>query len=176
MSDTKRNDSSETAYNTLLSSEEGDTVSVRVDDFDNSRYSNSYNPRTISGEVDNVIEDVGHSAGEIQRSVVIGDPWEDGCVVDCGDTSENQLGVSGGSSYTYLKAWRPRAVKDRNLLGQVTVAEIKRSNIPDHYERYDCSECSYSIWTAPRVEETDIGVVCHECGATIAGSDRDQNE
>jgi hypothetical protein len=111
-----------TAYETLLDVEKGDTVSVTVDDFKSTQHSRKENPRSISGKVERVKEDVGHSAGEIQRSVVIGNPRDDGCIVDCGDTSQNKL-TGGFRSYTYLKAWRPRHGKDCLLLGKVTEAD-----------------------------------------------------
>lgn len=114
----------QTAYETLLSVGEGDTVSVRIDDFENTRYPREENPRTISGEVSNVKEDVGRSAGEIQRCVVIGDPRDDGCIIDCGDTGENKM-TGWGRSQKYLKAWRPRRGKDRLLLGRVTDADVE---------------------------------------------------
>lgn len=110
------------AYNSLLTVAVGAGIQIHVDDFENTRFPKTSNPRIISGDVERVKEDVSHSAGEIQRSVVIGDPWGDGCIVDCGDTGENQM-VSGSSSRVYLKAWRPRAGKDRVLLGRVTGVE-----------------------------------------------------
>ena len=47
-------------------------------------------------------------------------------------------------------------------------------NIPDHYQRYDCPNCESFVWTAPRCERSDIGVVCHDCGTTIAISESDE--
>lgn len=123
--DTEQSDGPIGAFHTLLSVEEGDSASVHIEDFENTRWPKEANPRTISGEVNRVKEDVGHSAGEIQRSVVIGDPRDDGCIVDCGDTAENNL-TGGGSAYKYLKAWRPRPGKDRLLLGRVTDADRDR--------------------------------------------------
>jgi hypothetical protein len=62
--------------------------------------------------------------------VVIGDPRDDGCIVDCGDTSHNKL-TGGFRSYTYLKAWRPRRGKDRLLLGKVTEADRSQEAASD---------------------------------------------
>jgi hypothetical protein len=121
-----------TAYDTLLSVEEGDTVRVTVDDFENTKHPREDNPRTISGEVKRVKEDVSHSAGEIQRTVAVGDPWDEGCYIDLGDTAENK--VTGGTydSRKYTKAWRPRPGKDRLLLGKVTEANHCVETATDH--------------------------------------------
>lgn len=43
------------------------------------------------------------------------------------------------------------------------------TNIPEHYEKYECDDCETVISTAPRAEETDVGVFCHDCGKTLAG-------
>lgn len=110
------------AYDTLLSVEEGDTVHVTVDDFENTKYIREDNPRTISGEVKQVKEDVSHSAGEIQRTVAVGDPWDGGCYIDLGDTAENKMAGGTYGPRKYTKAWRPRQGKDRLLLGKVTEA------------------------------------------------------
>jgi hypothetical protein len=109
-----------TAYDTLLSVQEGDTVTVTVDDFENTQHPRDENPRTISGEVDAVKEDVSHSAGEIQRTVAVGDPWDEGCYIDLGDTAENKMAGGTYNPRKYMKAWRPRPGKDRLLLGKVT--------------------------------------------------------
>jgi hypothetical protein len=111
-------------WDTLLGVGEGDRVEVRVEDFQNTNYPKEENPRTLSGEVTGVNEDVGHSAGEILRTVAVGDPRDEGFYVDLGDTAENQL--TGGSSTPrrYSKVWQPRPGKDRLLLGRVAAAEV----------------------------------------------------
>lgn len=115
--------STEHAWRTLNAIEEGEHVAVRIDDFENTTYPKEANPRTISGEVTRIKTDVGHSAGEIVRSVVIGDPRDDGVVVDLGDTSLNTMVSGRPTQRYYAKAWRPRPGKDRLLLGRVVDAE-----------------------------------------------------
>lgn len=107
------------AWARLMMVEGGDEITVEVDDFDNTRHPKEQNPREISGTVKNVAEDVNYAAGEIQRVVTIGNPWEDGCNIDVGDTSENNL-TGGHNRKLYTKAWRPRTGKDRILLGKIT--------------------------------------------------------
>lgn len=113
------------AWETLNSAEEGDKISVRIEDFDNTRCPREENPRCIEGKVKKVKESVGYSAGEISRTVVLGDPWDDGCNIDVGDTADNNLTGGGGSSHKYINAWRPRRGKDRLLLGEVVLVEVK---------------------------------------------------
>jgi hypothetical protein len=112
-----------TAYEALMQVEVDDSVSVLIEDFDNTRFPKDENPRTVSGEIAKINESVGGYGGEVQRRIVVGNPMDDGCVVDLGDTAENKL-VSGGSSRTWMKAWRPRPGKDRLLLGQVAAMEV----------------------------------------------------
>lgn len=114
------------AYDELIELSEGEQVTVTIDDFENTNFPRDENPRVITGEVVNVNEDVNHSGGEITRTVAIGDPRNDGCYIDCGDTAENNITTSTHQTYTYTKAWRPRAGKDRILLGRVTAVEGAR--------------------------------------------------
>lgn len=116
-----------TTHDKLVCVEEGDSIEVRVVDFENTRYPKDNNPRTIEGKVENINEDVSHSAGEVQRVITIGDVWDEGCKIDVGNTSKNQL--AGGSNNPrkyvwrprrkYTRVWRPRSGKDRVLLGKV---------------------------------------------------------
>jgi hypothetical protein len=111
---------SKTVYEQLLDLSEGDSVSIEVIDFANTRWPKEDNPRSITGTVEHVKEDVSRSAGEIQRAIVIDNPYNEGCVVDVGDMRENNLtGGSNAQSPRYTKAWRPRPGKDRLLLGRV---------------------------------------------------------
>lgn len=113
-----------TYHDKLLDVEEGQSIKVRVVDFENTSYPKEDNPRDIEGEVEKVNEDISHSAGEIQRVITIGDVWDEGCKIDVGDTSKNQLVSTTGNPRKYTKVWRPRAGKDRNLLGEVESVTI----------------------------------------------------
>lgn len=114
----------EITWESLTKLMEGQEVTVHIVDFDNTNFPKDANPREITGEVVNIKGDVGHSAGEIERTVTIGNPWEGGCHIDVGDTAENKLTGGTNSPYKYTKAWRPRAGKDRLLLGKVHKVEL----------------------------------------------------
>lgn len=103
--------------------EEGDEITVTIDDFEDTRFPKDQNPRKVSGPVNNIAKDINYSAGEIQRVVTIGNPWDDGCNIDCGDTAKNKLTNETYETYTYTKAWQPRVGKDRLLLGKVVEAK-----------------------------------------------------
>lgn len=105
-------------FDTLLNLTEGDVVSVVVEDFENTISPKEENPREINGEIRKIKSDVGHSAGEIIRTIVVGNPWEGGANIDCGDTGENKM-VKSPRPEKYTKVWRPRSGKDRILLGRV---------------------------------------------------------
>ena len=105
-------------WDTLMAVEEGQEVELVIEDFETTRYPQDENPRTIAGTVRNIEENPGYAAGEIQRVVSVGDPRDEGCHIDCGDTSENNL-TGGHRRRTYLKAWRPRTGKGRLLLGRI---------------------------------------------------------
>lgn len=43
------------------------------------------------------------------------------------------------------------------------------SDIPNHYEEYQCENCEWTTHSPPSAEDTDMGVYCHKCGETLAG-------
>lgn len=101
---------------------EGDHVCIEIDDFDNTQFPKDDNSRAIDGEVTKVKTDIGHSAGEVVKTIAIGNPWDDGCYIDLGDTAKNNL-IEHSGARKYSKVWRPRAGKDRILLGKLTWIE-----------------------------------------------------
>lgn len=145
------------AWETLMGVAEGEEIEVTIEDFEDTRFPRDENPRTISGTVQNVSEEPGYGAGEIQRVVTVGDPWSDGCNIDCGDTSENNLNLTGGHGRrTYLKAWRPRSGKDRLLLGRVTEASMSEPGLETQ-----CPHCGER--QEPNCETGDLDI-CDQCG------------
>lgn len=118
---------SEEVYDALLELTVGDSVMVKIDDFENTNFPKENNPREITGKVERIKKEVRNSAGEIERSVVIGNPRGGGCVIDCGDTGKNKM-VTSPVSRKYNKAWRPRTRnKDRLLLGRVVDISVQKN-------------------------------------------------
>lgn len=121
------------AHAELMNVAEGDQIVVTIDDFENTNHPKDENPREIHGEVTNIKDDVGHSGGEIQRTVTVGNPWKGGVHIDVGDTAENKIVHGAASARKYTKAWRPRkrAGKGRLLLGRAVSVGLQKADA-DH--------------------------------------------